>query len=249
MKLLNLFLTIVLLFFNSRTSFSQKINIGIGYNIGTHTKTEGLDFVIGRYNTTRPWLSNKMKNPGFFRGMNYAMDIFIAKFVMSFEWTGRKSEVWARGVSTSGEVTRDFKYYVNSFNFGLGKKIKSKKSGVMGKYFGADFSTITIKNYTRVYKTIETRPPYEKINSEISLGFSPYLMFVGNRFTTKIYYQFMLLDADYWEVNYKINTSTWAKDDGQASLGNTSSLGISVNYNLFKNEKDKKSNGSRMPIN
>ena len=98
MKFLNLFLVAAFLLLHSKVSYSQKVNIGIGYNIGTHVKTTGLDFVIGRYNNTRSYLTTKMESPGFFRGMNYSLDMHYLKYLMSFEWTGRKSDVWARGV-------------------------------------------------------------------------------------------------------------------------------------------------------
>ena len=98
MKFLNLFLVAAFLLLHSKVSYSQKVNIGIGYNIGTHVKTTGLDFVIGRYNNTRSYLTTKMESPGFFRGMNYSLDMYYLKYLMSFEWTGRKSDVWARGV-------------------------------------------------------------------------------------------------------------------------------------------------------
>lgn len=220
----------------SLSSFSQSMNIGIGYNIGTHTKVGGLDYVVGRYNDTRPWLSKKMEDPGFFRGMSYSMDYYYLNSLMSFEWIGRKSDFSASGVSSAGDFTRDYRLKMNSWNFGLGRKMK-KKSGAKGNYLGMDFNMIIIKNYTRVYKTGDHIPDYEQIDEwDLSLGISPFIQHVGTRFTTKIYYQLSYLKNDYWYANRAINSNTWSADPYEKIKGNSRSLGLCVKYNLVKNK-------------
>lgn len=211
----------------------KRLNLGIGYNIGSHIKTEGLGFVIGRYNDTRPFLTEKMKEPRFFRGMNFAMEVFYPNALMDFEWVSRKSDV--NSEISSSSTGRDFRYKFHSFNMGFGIKLNKKKTGVMGPYLGLDFSTISIRNFTRTFQTGQDKPEFDKINSEIVVGFSPFLQFVGNRFTAKFYYQWMLLKGDYWDVNRKINPNTWSGDDFDANKGRTSSAGLSVRYNLIKN--------------
>ncbi|MFM9945175.1 MAG: hypothetical protein ACKVQB_08080, partial [Bacteroidia bacterium] len=151
--------------------------------------------------------------------------------------TYRKSDVWAKGNSTGAEYTRDYRYRVNSVNFGYGYKLGSNKESIKGKYLGADFSMIIIKNATRVYKTGATIPEYQLINWDLDLGFSPFVQLVGSRFTAKFYYQFMLIGANYWDLNVAINPNTWYNDDYESNKGKTSSLGMSLRYNLFKNKK------------
>lgn len=233
-NLKSLFLAALFLCFSS-SSFSQTMNIGIGYNIGTHTKVGGLDYVVGRYNDTRSWLSNKMGKPGFFRGMSYSMDYYYRNSLMTFEWVGRKSDMTASGVSSNGDFTRDYRFKMNSWNFGLGSKM-NKKSGAKGNYLGMDFCMIILKNYTRVYKTGDHIPDYEQISDwDLSLGISPFIQHVGSRFTTKIYYQISFLKNDYWESNRVINSATWSADPYDKLEGNSRSLGICVKYNLVKN--------------
>lgn len=242
MKPLNIFFCATFVFFNFKNSYGQiypvKANLGIGYGIGNHLKAGGLDFVIGRYNATRPWLSDKMKTPHFFKGFNLALDVYYPKGLVDLEFVGRKSDVWGKGSSTAGEQRRDVRFRVNTWNFGYARKMNTKKSGVMGSYLGVDFSTIIIKNYTRVYPTNGPAPEFQKINWDLDLGFSPFLQIVGNRFTAKIQYQWMFMGANYWDLNRAINPYTWSGDDYYANKGKTSSLGICVRYNLVKNKKN-----------
>jgi len=234
MKPLYILVSLALLFCCHDSNCQTKANIGIGYNIGTHVKTDGLGFVIGRYNDTRTYLTTKMKEPRFFRGMNLALDFFYPKCLLDFEWIGRKSDVMAE--DTQSNTRRDFRYKVSSFNFGFGIKMNNKKSGVMGSYLGIDFNMISIKNYTRVYQIGGDKDGYRKINSEFAAGFSPFLQFVGNRFTTKLYYQFMLNKVNYWDVNRAINPKTWPLDEFDSNKGRSSSLGICLRFNLLKNK-------------
>lgn len=247
MKPLNLILCFTFLL-SFKSSYSQLTpigaNLGIGYGCGNHLKAGGIDFVVGRYNDTRSWLSDKMETPRFFRGFNLAMDIYYPKGILDLEFVGRKCDVSAKGTSVAGEQKRDFRYRVNTWNFGYGKKMNSSKKGPLGSYLGVDFSTIIIKNYTRVYSTSGSAPEYQKINWDLSIGFSPFIQFVGNRFTAKIQYQWMMLEANYWDVNRAINPNTWSGDNYEANKGKTSSLGICVRYNLINNDKDKKSRNS-----
>ncbi len=80
----------------------------------------------------------KMEDPGFFRGMSYSMDYYYLNSLMSFEWIGRKSDFSASGVSSAGDFTRDYRLKMNSWNFGLGRKMK-KKIGSKGKLFRYGF--------------------------------------------------------------------------------------------------------------
>ena len=88
-----------------------------------------------------------------------------------------------------------------------------------------------------MYKTSENIPEYTKINSDLTLGFSPFIQFAGNRFTAKIYCQFMIREVNYWDVNRAINPNTWSGDTYENNEGKTSSLGICLMFNLFKNKR------------
>jgi len=232
MKFLN-HLVGLLLIISFKTSYSQiKANFGIGYNVGNHINVNGLDFVIKRYNETRSYLTTTMKSPVFFRGINMAADFYYPKCLVDFEWVVRKSDVKAE---TNTNQTRDLRFKENTFNMGLGWKAKSRKSGVTGSYAGIDFSTISVKNYTRTHETNGVKPDYQKINWDISVGFSPFLQLVGKRLTAKFYYQFMITDVNYWDVNRAINPNTWSGDDYDSNKGKASSIGFSLRYNLVKN--------------
>ena len=177
-----------------------------------------------------------METPGFLRGMSYSMDFYYPNSLMTFEWVGRKTEMTASGVSSAGDFTRDYRFKMNSWNFGLGRKMK-KKPGAKGNYWGMDFNMIILKNYTRVYRTGDQIPDYEQIDKwDLSLGIAPFIQHVGTRFTTKVYYQLSYLKNDYWDANRVINSNTWSSDPYEKLKGNSKSLGICVKYNLVKNK-------------
>ncbi len=240
MKFIRIFILLTFFLINSENIFSQYLlihkNIGIGYNLGTHLNTDGLDFVIGRFNDTRPYLGKNMKEPGIFRGINFAIELFDTNCVFNLEWVGRKSEVFAQSPDSIGANTRiDLKYAVNSLNLGYGYKMNHKKSGIMGFYTGIDLSCIFINTDTRTYSTSVSASKYTKIKTHFQIGFSPFFQYVHDRFTTKIYYQLMIFKVYYSNENQKLNPDTWMADDKYKNNGKTSSLGISVRYNLFKN--------------
>ena len=212
-----------------------KANIGIGYGAGTHLRAGGLDYVIDRYNETRSYLSRKMNHPGFFQGVNLAIDYYFPKSIMDIEIVQRKSDMTAEAGSL--KQSRDLRYKVNSFNLGYGAKLNTKNSKVTGSYLGLDFSLIIVKNYTRTYQTGGNKSDFTRISWEPVIGFSPYLQLVGNRFTAKIYYQYTLTKQDFWDVNVRINPNTWSKDNISDVKGRTSSIGISTRYNLINNKK------------
>lgn len=239
MKLIKFCILITFILINSENLFSQfspiHKNIGIGYNLGTHINTHGLDFVIGRFNETRSYLGKKMKEPGIFRGINSAVEIFDTNCIFNLEWIARKSVLYAQSPDAIGANTRiDLKYAVNSLNLGYGYKIMPKKQGIKGLYSGIDLSAIFINTATRTYSTSGKASKYTKIKTHFQIGFSPFFQFVTDKLTAKIYYQIMIFKADYKHENEKLNPDTWMADDKEKSKGTTSSLGISVRYNLFK---------------
>lgn len=239
MNLSKIIVCLAFLFLNFKKSYAQVgFNIGIGYGVGVHTKTDGLSYIIKRYNDTRPYLSKQMKEPKFFRGYNLSSEVYFSKGLANFEFVKRISDVTARVDSLN--QGRDFRYKVNSFNFGLAYKLSKNKDNGIGKYLGFDFSMITVRCYTRKYDLDKDAPRYKSSNSigfDLSFAFTPYWQYTGNRFTTKIYFQPMLIAPDFWEVNQTLNPNTWSKDDLMDLIGKTSSLGICVRYNLIRNKK------------
>lgn len=221
------------LIFSTSANAQTKANIGIGYNVGSHIQLGGLDYVIGRYNNTRSFLTKKMNEPRLFRGVNIALDFYYPKLLVSYELVYRKSD--ARSEVSTTKQGRDYRLKVNSANIGVGYKLGKKQSSPKGSYLGMDFSVITLRNFTRTFQFDSDKPEYKRISKELALGFTPFLQMVGRRFTAKLYYQMMMTDADFWDVNQSLNPNTWAGDPFESSQGKISSLGISLRYNLVPN--------------
>lgn len=214
-----------------------KFNMGVGYGLGTHITNEGINFVIGRYNDTRPYLSKPMDEVHFFRGWNFAIETYFPKFLMEFEFIGHTSNVSAEAASTSD--ARDFKYRMNTYNMGYAYQLTGDKSKVQGLYGGFDISTISVKSFTRIY-TIGAEPgDYYELNWDLIIGLSPYMQYAGGRFTWKAYYQWMIYKQNFWDVNYALNPATWSGDLYENNEGKANTIGMVLRVNLWENDRVK----------
>lgn len=215
---------------------SIKANLEIGYGGGAHIQVNGLSFIVDRYNETHAALTTSLPAPHLFYGLNIAGDVYFNKFMMDVEWVGRKSNMHAEDAATGDQ--RDLRYQQNTFNFGVGWKAFKNKDQIIGFYPGLDFSTISVKNYTRIYNIQNEAPDYTKINWDLVVGFSPFIQYAGSRFTAKLYYQFMILDQDFLAVNEALNPNTWFEDLYEDNFGKASTLGIGLRFNLWKNDRE-----------
>lgn len=237
MKLL--FTFILFLAFLERTQAQPfaHFNMGAGYGLGTHISNSGLNFVIGRYNETRPYLTKPMDEVHFFRGWNFALETYFPKFLMEFEFIGHTSNVFAEAAATSER--RDFKYRMNTFNIGYAYQLTGDAKKVQGLYGGADLSTISVKNFTRYYTIGDEAPDYFNINWDLIIGVSPYLQYAGGRFTFKAYYQWMIYKQNFWDVNVALNPATWFSDLYESNEGKANTIGMVIRINLLENDKEK----------
>ena len=223
---------LALMGFNS-TQGQLKINFGAGINSGLHLKTEGLSYVIDRYNETRPHLSTQMKHPKFFAGLNFSADVYFPKFLMNVEGITRRSHVMAE--STTNNFTRDLRYSVTSLNYGIGYRVLSIGDDVSGLYLGANFSLIALRNSTRIYDIGAKIPPYSPIRRDFTSGLVPFVQYTTKLIVIKFYYQIMMFPMpDYYRANTALNPSSWQNDPLDLQKGKTSSIGLCVRYDLYK---------------
>ncbi|HMU69368.1 MAG TPA: hypothetical protein PKK72_13650 [Chitinophagales bacterium] len=220
-----------------RAQSNAKFNMGVGYGLGTHITNDGLNFVIGRYNDTRPYLSKPMDEVHFFRGWNVAVETYFPKFLMEFEFIGHTSNVSAESSSTSD--ARDFKYRMNTFNMGYAYQLTGQKDKVQGLYGGFDISTISVKNFTRTYTIGNDPGDFYEINWDLIIGVSPYLQYAGGRFTFKGYYQWMIFKQNFWDVNVALNPATWSGDAYESNEGKANTIGMVLRVNLWENDRPK----------
>lgn len=214
--------------------------MGLGYNVGTHFSNKGLNFVLDRYNETRSYLSTKMGKPSFYRGMTYYLDFYFPKGIIDLDLTYNKSYCFAEGVdATKTLIHRDIKFKASSWAMGFGKKIYKTK-GTMGIYAGCDGNLLFISVYSRKYTVGQYKPDYEKIVSDVNLGITPFVQWVGNRISTKAYIRLTILKNYYQELNRYLNPNTAFKDNTNDTEGFLHSMGFSARYNLFKNYKKRK---------
>ena len=237
MKNRTLIISFIILFSVPKYINAQGGNVGFGYNVGYHLSNKGMNFVLDRYNETRSYLSAKMSKPNVYRGFTFYSDVYFRKSMFDFDITINKSYGFAEGVdNTKSLVHRDIKFKVSSFAIGYAKKIIDKKK-IMGVYMGADWNTAILRTDSRKYTVGQDIPEYEKVKWDVNLGFTPYLQWVGNRFSTKAYLRLLVLKNDYYELNRYLNPNTYTKDNYRDEEGRLASIGFALRYNLFKNKK------------
>ena len=238
MKNRKLLICFIMLFFIPLFVKSQGGNVGIGYNVGYHLSNKGMNFVLDRYNETRSYLSAKMGKPNVYRGFTFYSDIYFRQAMVDFDVTINRSYCFAEGVdNTKSLVHRDIKFKVTSWAIGYAKKITNKNQKTLGVYMGSDCNMAFLSTFTRKYTVGQDMPEYEKVIWDVNLGITPYLQWVGNRFSTKAYIRLLILKNDYWDLNYKLNQNTFYKDDIEDEQGGLISAGFALRYNFFKNKK------------
>ena len=120
---------------------------GIGYNAAL-LKSEGLDFVIDRYNQTRSYLDDKMEYCHYYDGPSFRSGLSYNHFFIDFGFTYRSCKVSASGIDASGvRQQRDLKNKWNTFDLALGLGAGANENIALA--FGVNIGLNAEKTLTR----------------------------------------------------------------------------------------------------
>lgn len=204
---------------------------GIGYNISFY-QSEGLDFVIDRYNETRPYLTTTMPYARHFDGITMHIGGATNSFIYDFGYTQRACTVTALGVDISGEeVRRDVKSKWNTYDIGLGVSLgnSDKFAFMLGVNTGinsekadsrsAVSDNIGVARYTTVVK-------------KFKVGFEPFVQLLltsdnGLGILFKPYYTWTPTETNYADLNAYINPFTYTADPLEIN-GKLTGYGLSI---------------------
>lgn len=226
----------------SKSVFSQGlINVygGIGYNIST-ARIDALDYIISRYNETRPWLSEKMQTPSNLSGLSFSLGFYTSSILVDLEYVYKySSTITAEG--SSGDITqrRDLKVYGKSFNVGLNYIIGNSELLIMpGLSFDWNFMPVE----SRIYNVNNTDPPaYEILSEDGGTSFSNSALMISPNvhidyslserlyISLKPYYSIGVTEIDYSVLNKNLNPNTYENDPADKTSSKFSNFGI-----LFK---------------
>lgn len=190
--------------------------LGLGYNMG-FLRSEGLDFVVDRYNETRPYLNDQMEQPRYFDGFAIHGGVGRGLLLLNLGYTQQSSKVSAEGTdATATTVQRDLKNKWNTFDLGIGLNIADGDRGAFG--LGVNMGLNSEKALTRTGAPDDIgKEKFEEVQKQFKVGFSPFVQIIltgdsGTGLLIRPYYAWSPMTTDYTELNAAINPATAAGD-------------------------------------
>lgn len=228
----------VLLFCCISSLFAQgTAYFGLGYNM-SFFQSDGLDFVVDRYNETRTYLDEPMPYCRYFDGLSLHFGGSKGAFMVDGGFTFRSTIVSASGTDASGIVQqRDLKDKWNTFDLGLGANIGASDNFSLA--IGINTGVDSEKSLTRADTPDNIGVAnFEKVNSQYRIGFEPFIQFIiasegGVGLKIRPYYSFSPVTTDYYDLNAYINPYTYAGDPITIP-GKLSGFGITLEFCYFE---------------
>lgn len=204
---------------------------GIGYNAAL-LKSEGLDFVVDRYNETRPYLTTQMPHPQYFDGISIHGGVGKGALLLNFGYTQQSCVVSASGIDATGvEIQRDLKDKWNTIDVGLGVNLGNSETKALA--LGVNFGLNSEKSLTRSDIPDDIgKANFEQVQKQFKIGISPFLQFIvasdgGAGLLIRPYYAWSPVKTEYSELNGFINPYT-AVGDPYPIEGTLQGFGVTV---------------------
>ena len=244
MKKILAFLFISLFFISD--AMPQKANFFLagGYNI-TKPNLDGLNFVTGRYNDTRTILTKNMEEFNSLGGFTVTAGVILNDIAMfDLTYIRKTGDVFAEGVVNDTNFRRDLAVSMNSVNLSGGVIVLSSNS--IKTIIGASVDIGSVGTKTRVYPLDQSKPSYESTDdyvpnpiSNMIFGLTPFAQVNINpglssfEIMIKPYYQFMINESDFKDVNRVLNPVTFTIDDPEQMVTRANNYGVEVKLSVF----------------
>jgi len=203
----------------------------IGYN-ASMLSSDGLNYVVDRYNETRTYLDVTMPHPQYFDGLAVRFGASPGVILADFGFTGQSCKVSASGVDvTATEVQRDLKDKWNTYDVGLGFNLLKRDNAIIA--LGANFGINSEKIYTRVDAPENIKDQdFELVQKTFKVGIAPFLQFMilgdnGSGLLLRPYYAWSPMPTDYAALNAAINPATYANDP-ETIEGTLTGFGVNI---------------------
>ncbi len=233
----NLFCVLLIILFYNNVSAQHAYYFGAGYNASV-LHSDGLDYVIDRYNETRTYLDDEMEYCRYYDGITTHVGGTASAFAWDFGFTQRASTVSASGEDVTGTIQqRDLKSKWNTWDIGLGVCLGAEDNFAL--MIGINTGIDSEKQLTRADspENINTAN-FEKVNSQYKVGFEPFVQFIaatdnGFGIMFKPYFSWTPVTTDYYELNSYINPYTYANDP-MTIEGRLTGFGISLSLLYYE---------------
>lgn len=208
----------------------------VGYNGSFPTKYQNLNFVIDRYNETRPYLDKQLHQITYLDGFTMAVG-FVANVVLDIGYTGGKQSTIAEADDGFGGISRrELVVKTSLFDVDLGFGA-AKKEGAFFAGFSANIGSMKVKTRVGEKKQIKDRD-WKQINyfddMVFNLGVFARILFDDPGFFIQPYFLFApfeLFESNMYDVNFYLNPDTYEHDPNPLIIQHTM-FGIKLGFAL-----------------
>ncbi len=198
------------------------LGVGLGYQVGFFN-TDSINFILQRYNDTRSYLSNKMRDIKMVSGLVIPVQGLIGSgntgLMYEFGFTLAKAKRHAVGIDNSGiKQERQVKVGFNVWNLGLGPAFVGKYA-VVAPMLGFEIGMVKVKTRAAPSNEVSRADWIKVVSRPCVSGSLSMLCWVGSgasgfKLGLQPYYRLGFLKSDMQELNTAINPATWANDAG-----------------------------------
>lgn len=205
-----------------------------GYGVSI-PKYNSLNYIISRYNGTRPGIVKEMHGITAMTGFNIAVGSTNDNYILEFSYSQRGAKT--QGIDSQQGYTITREIAVRSNLLGAGLSTKFYQTPRFKFYIGGAVNFGYQNFYTRTYRSIDVaQPPMAKVGpGDLQLGISvaPQIHFLLEktgriRVVAKPYLFFEFLEAYYGDLNEAINPTTYLQDNNNNLYNHPWAAGLEV---------------------
>jgi hypothetical protein len=239
------YLVLTVALFSLTTAFSQShFYTSFGYNLG-YANLKGLNFVVDRYNATRTppidttWISfDEMENFHFPNGFCASLGGSSGKLMYDLTWVGRHMTRKAGGVQPNGVTgIREFKWRMNTFNFGLGVALGQSLTSRVN--IGVSIDLGNEKVFTRINQdgVYVNGEDFQEVQKNLIVGSTLFMQIILSPknvlggFFIRPYIQLPYFKTSYYNTNAQVDVNPVALEDVESNSWN---VGVQLQIGLFK---------------
>jgi hypothetical protein len=212
---------------------SAQVWVTAGYGF-SWLNSDGFNYVIDRYNSTRNYLTNEMEQPGAFSGFAFNAGLNFVSIQMDVRYSFRSTQITSEGAVNGTNFKREVDIDYSFYGFGIGFGSFDRN---IGYSFGVDIELVFPGIVTRINPGIETEVD---MSSQFATAVSPqFVLFVklGEELPLAVslrpYYTFGIGEFDYSKLNETINPSTYLNDPTEKQSSKINGFGIELQFGLL----------------
>ncbi len=207
---------IVIIVFFSQMVFAQVGFFGMSYNIG-YGEFQDFNYVVDRYNETRPYLTQEMDHIELTHGMSFDFGYALPGFLCGMGLQYNRAKVSAIGIIDEEKVQRDLKIHAVNIPFDFAIAI-----GEYGFSWapGIGFNFMLWKYLSRTGKPSKIDDyEYHKASADMEIHMKLFTKFIFGGVTEsgwglifEPYYNLGLIGSDMTSMNRDLNPETYIND-------------------------------------